>query len=116
MCRGRRIVKRPNIYKKEVYIMKKKKIISITGELASGKTVIAKIITEKLNYGIYKNGEYFRKLAKEHNMDVTSFNKYVEKHPEIDHAIEKSATEYAKTHEEFVIDARLRLVRYSRII
>ena len=55
--------------------MEKKKIISITGELASGKTVIAKIITEKLNYGIYKNGEYFRKLAKEHNMDVTSFNK-----------------------------------------
>lgn len=87
--------------------MEKKKIISITGELASGKTVIAKLITEKLNYGIYKNGEYFRKLAKEHNMDVTSFNKYVEKHPEIDHAIEKSASEYAKTHEEFVIDARL---------
>ena len=87
--------------------MEKKKIISITGELASGKTVIAKLITEKLNYGIYKNGEYFRKLAKEHNMDVTTFNKYVEKHPEIDHAIENSATEYAKTHDNFVIDARL---------
>ena len=28
--------------------MKKKKIISITGELASGKSVIAKIITEIL--------------------------------------------------------------------
>lgn len=95
--------------------MKKKKIISITGELASGKTVIAKIITEKLNYGIYKNGEYFRRLAKENNMDVTSFNKYVEKHPEIDQAIERSATEYAKTHEQFVIDARLRMVCSTRI-
>lgn len=95
--------------------MEKKKIISITGELASGKTVIAKIITEKLNYGIYKNGEYFRRLAKEHNMDVTSFNKYVEKHPEIDQAIERSASQYAKTHEEFVIDARLRMVCSTRI-
>lgn len=96
--------------------MEKKKIISITGELASGKTVITKLITEKLNYGIYKNGEYFRKLAKEHNMDVTSFNKYVEKHPEIDQAIERSASEYAKTHEEFVIDARLRMVCSTRIL
>lgn len=85
----------------------KKQIISIAGELASGKGVISKAITEKLNYGIYRNGEYFRKLAKEHNMDVTSFNIYVEKHPEIDYEIEKSAAEYAKTHDKFVIDARL---------
>lgn len=85
----------------------KKEIISIAGELASGKGVISKSITEKLDYGIYRNGEYFRKLAKQHNMDVTSFNKYVEKHPEIDFQIEKSAAEYAKTHNKFVIDARL---------
>lgn len=85
----------------------KKHIISIAGELASGKGVISKAIIEKLNYGIYRNGEYFRKLAKEHNMDVTSFNKYVKNHPEIDLAIEKSASEYAKTHDNFVIDARL---------
>ena len=85
----------------------KKHIISIAGELASGKGVISKAIIEKLNYGIYRNVEYFRKLAKEHNMDVTSFNKYVKNHPEIDLAIEKSASEYAKTHDNFVIDARL---------
>lgn len=87
--------------------MEKRKIISLAGELASGKGVVSKIITEKLNYGIYRNGEYFRKLAKENNMDVTTFNKYVANHPEIDFAIEKSAAEYAKTHDEFVIDARL---------
>lgn len=87
--------------------MEKKEIISIAGELASGKGVVSKAITEKLNYGIYRNGEYFRKLAKEHNMDVTSFNIYVEQHPEIDLQIEKSASEYAKTHDKFVIDARL---------
>lgn len=87
--------------------MKKKHIISIAGELASGKGTISKIIVEKLNYGIYRNGEHFRKLAKEHNMDVTTFNEYVKQHPEIDIEIEKSATQYAKTHEKFIIDARL---------
>ena len=40
-------------------------------------------------------------------MDITSFNLYVEKHPEIDKKIEYSATEYAKTHDNFIIDARL---------
>lgn len=87
--------------------MEKKKIISITGELASGKGVISNVIIEKLNYGIYRNGEYFRKLAKEHNMSVTEFNEYVNEHPEIDIEIENSAAEYAKTHDKFVIDARL---------
>ena len=85
----------------------KKEIISIAGELASGKGAVSSVLTEKLGYGIYRNGEYFRKLAKEHNMDVTNFNIYVESHPEIDIQIEKSASEYAKTHDKFVIDARL---------
>lgn len=85
----------------------KKEIISIAGELASGKGAVSNVLIEKLKYGIYRNGEYFRKLAKEHNMDVTSFNKYVENHPEIDRQIEKSASEYAKEHDKFIIDARL---------
>ena len=92
----------------------KKEIISIAGELASGKGAVSDIITKELNYGIYRNGEYFRKLAIEHNMDVTTFNKYVKEHPEIDFQIERSATEYAKDHDKFVIDARLRMVCCAR--
>lgn len=87
--------------------MEKKQIISLAGELASGKGAISNVLIEKLNYGIYRNGEYFRKLAKEHNMDVTTFNEYVEDHPEIDIQIENSASEYAKEHDKFIIDARL---------
>ena len=87
--------------------MDKKNIISLAGDLASGKGTVSKILSEKLNYGIYRNGEYFRKLAKEMGMDVTSFNKYVENHTEIDRQIEKSAADYAKEHDNFIIDARL---------
>ena len=85
----------------------KKNIISLGGELASGKGTTSVILAEKLNYSIYRNGEYFRKLAKESGMDVTEFNEYVKKHPEIDIQIEKSAAEHAKTHDNFIIDARL---------
>ncbi len=87
--------------------MKKKHIISLGGELASGKGTTSRVLMQRLNYGIYRNGDYFRKLAKDMNMDVTTFNIYVEKHPEIDRQIENSAAEYAKTHDNFIIDARL---------
>ena len=87
--------------------MIKKHIISLGGELASGKGTVSNIIQKKLNYTIYRNGEYFRKLAEESNMDITAFNKHVESHPEIDRQVENSASEYAKSHDHFIIDARL---------
>lgn len=85
----------------------KKHIISLGGELASGKGTVSKILMEKLNFGVYRNGDYFRKLAKDMEMDVTTFSEYVMKHPEIDKQIENSASEYAKNHDNFIIDARL---------
>lgn len=87
--------------------MVKKNIISLAGELSSGKGVVSKILMEELNYGVYRNGDYFRKLAKEKGMSVTEFNEYVKNHTEIDIQIENSAKEYAKNHENFIIDARL---------
>ncbi len=87
--------------------MKKKNIISISGDLASGKGSVSEILMEKLGYGIYRNGEYFRKLAKEYNMTLSEFGDYVAKHPEIDIEIENSAKEYAKENDNFIIDARL---------
>ncbi len=87
--------------------MKKKNIISLAGDLASGKGTVSEILIKDLNYGIYRNGEYARKLAKEKGLDITSFNSYLAEHPEIDLQIEKSAAEYAEEHDEFIIDARL---------
>lgn len=87
--------------------MQKRNIITIAGDLASGKGTVTNLLKEELNYEIYRNGEYFRKLAKEKGMSVTEFNVYVEEHPEIDIQIETSAKEYAKTHDNLIIDARL---------
>ena len=87
--------------------MKKKSIISLSGDLASGKGEVSKILMSKLSYGIYRNGEYFRKLAKEYNMDLQTFGEYVKDHPEIDIEIEKSAENYARNNDRFIIDARL---------
>lgn len=95
--------------------MEKKHIISLGGELASGKGTVSKLLMDRLNFGVYRNGDYFRKLAKEMEMDITTFNIYVKEHPEIDRQVENSASEYAKEHDNFIIDARLRMVCCSRI-
>ena len=87
--------------------MEKKNIISLAGDLAAGKGTISEILIKKLDYGIYRNGEYARKLAKDMGLDITSFNAFLAEHPEIDLQIEKSAAEYAQTHDNFIIDARL---------
>lgn len=87
--------------------MKKRNIISLAGDLAAGKGTVSKILIKDLDYGIYRNGEYARKLARDMGLDITSFNEYLADHPEIDLQIEKSASEYAKEHDNFIIDARL---------
>ena len=87
--------------------MSKRTIISIAGDLSSGKTTVTRLMQESLGYEIYRNGEYFRKLAAEKGMSVTEFNVYVKEHPEIDRQIEQSAKEYATEHENLIIDARL---------
>ena len=87
--------------------MEKKHIISLAGDLAAGKGTVSDILIKELNYGIYRNGEYARKLARDMKLDITSFNAFLAEHPEIDRKIENSASEYAKEHDNFIIDARL---------
>ena len=85
----------------------KKHIISLTGDLAAGKTTITKLLIEELGYSIYKNGERFRNMAKEMNMSVSEFGDYVDKHPEIDRDLDDFARKFGEENDYFIIDARL---------
>ena len=87
--------------------MEKKHIISITGDLASGKTTVTRFLKEELGYDIYKNGERFREMAKALNMSVSEFGDYVNEHPEIDIELDNYARKYGEEHDNFIIDARL---------
>lgn len=82
-------------------------IISMAGDIASGKGTVTSLLQKELGYEIYKNGEYVRKLAKEMNMSIIEFQEYLNAHEEIDRQVEKSAALYAKEHDNLIIDARL---------
>lgn len=87
--------------------MEKKHIITITGDHASGQGTLSKFLQDEFGYEIYRNGQYARKLAKERGMSITEFQVYLNEHPQMDRKIEQSATEYADTHDNLIIDAKL---------
>ena len=57
-------------------------ILTISGKHGSGKSVIGKKIALALDIKYYSTGQAFRDLAKEMNMSLEEFTKYVENHPE----------------------------------
>ncbi len=85
----------------------KKQMICISGNIAVGKTEVASLIAQKLEYGIYKASESFRKMARENNMDLVTFNDYVKANPEIDRNIEAKTKEVIDSNTHMIIDARL---------
>ena len=44
--------------------MSKRTIISLAGDLGSGKSTIASMISEILSYPIHRNGDFFRAIGK----------------------------------------------------
>lgn len=87
--------------------MSKKHIVTITGDHASGQGTLSKFFQEEFGYEIYRNGQYARKLAKDMGMSIIEFQVYLNEHPDLDKQIERSATEYASSHDNLVIDAKL---------
>ena len=85
----------------------KKQMICITGNIAVGKSEVAKLVAEKLNWDIYKASQAFREKAREMNMSLVDFCVYVETHPKIDIEIEETTKRKVKDGKMLVVDARL---------
>ena len=85
----------------------KKQMICISGNIAVGKTEVAAKLSEKLDYGLYKASESFRRLARENNMDLVEFNDFVKSNPDIDRNIEAKTKEVIDSNTNMIIDARL---------
>lgn len=87
--------------------MKKRKIIAITGNIAAGKSKVANYIAERLNMSTYCVSHYFRELARKHNMDIATFNEYIEDKSEIDKYIDEEMIKYVDGKDNLVVDSRL---------
>ena len=83
------------------------KIITITGDLGSGKSTISNILCKKLGFEYVYTGMIHRKIAERHGMNAFELNKYAEEHPEIDDEIDSTFKTLDKAHKNYIVDSRL---------
>lgn len=81
-------------------------ILTISGLHGTGKSTIAKLITEKLGLQYYSTGQAFRDLAQEMNMTLEKFSEYAEKNPEIDKELDSKIIGIARKG-NIIIDGQL---------
>ncbi len=80
--------------------------ITITGGLYSGKSCVAKAISEAIDYTYFSVGELQRKLAVEKGMSIMEYNDYMF-HNNLDHEVDNKTMEIGRKQENFIFDARL---------
>ena len=82
------------------------KIISITGDLGSGKSTVSNLLLKELNYEYIYTGNIQREIAKRYNMTTFELNKYAETHPEIDNEIDNTFKSLNDAS-NLIVDSRL---------
>lgn len=81
--------------------------ITISGKAGSGKSTVAKLLSEKLNLKHYSIGDLMRAMANEKGIGLIELNKLAENDKSIDFELDKRLKELGKTKNNFVVDGRL---------
>lgn len=81
--------------------------ITISGEVASGKSTIGKLLAEKLNYKFLSIGNRTREFAESKGLDIVQFQKECLIDPNIDKLIDQKFSDECNDCENLVIDYRL---------
>jgi CMP/dCMP kinase len=84
-----------------------KELISISGDIGSGKSAVGKRVAAALGWEYMSTGAIYREIAAARSMTVLELNQYGEKNPEIDFELDKRSTEIGRTRSRLVIDSRM---------
>ncbi len=80
-------------------------VVALGGPPGSGKSTAGRRVAERLGLEYTSAGEVFRAEAKRRGMDVESFNRFVESHPEIDRELDR--TMQALAHPGRLLEGRI---------
>jgi len=81
-------------------------IVSFNGQEGSGKSTIAKMVSEKLNLPRYYMGQMFRDMAAEKNMTLPEFRKICDVDPNFDRTVDDYIVKLSQEQNAFVIESR----------
>ena len=81
--------------------------ITLAGDQGSGKSTVAQILRTSLSAEIFSTGSFARACATRMGMDIESFNRYSEAHPEIDYEIDGSLVKLNDDPRDLIVDSRM---------
>ena len=81
--------------------------ITITGDLGSGKSTIAKILSEELNLKYLSTGAIQRQIARRYSMTTLELNNLADTNKDIDKEIDDNLRALNTLDKNFVVDSRL---------
>ena len=82
-------------------------IITISGDIGSGKSTTGKILVNKLGYQYISTGGIQRKIAEEMQLTTLELNLLSEKDPSIDQKIDQYTRDLSESKEHYIVDSRL---------
>ena len=81
--------------------------ITISGPPGSGKTTLARLISERTGMELIYAGQIFRDMAEERGMSLEDFGRLAEKDESIDSGLDERMLEIAREKEDAIFDGRL---------
>jgi len=82
-------------------------IITISGDIGSGKSTTGKLLQKKLEYQYLSTGAIQRKIAAEMGMTTLELNKLTESRLDIDEKIDGYTRALNDAPEDYIVDSRL---------
>lgn len=83
--------------------------ITITGNLGSGKSTVAKLLSEKYNFEVYSTGKIQRELAGQMNLSTLELNQLMMSDRKYDHMIDDATARISRDNKDkdIIFDSRL---------
>ena len=81
--------------------------ITITGDLGSGKSTVAKALCKLLNFKYLSTGKIQREIGAQKGMNTLELNYFSENNAEIDNLIDDMLIKLNDSEEQYVLDSRM---------
>lgn len=82
-------------------------IITLSGQLGSGKSTIGKMLAEKLGYSFYSTGNMQRQIAVRYGVTTLELNEMCKTNPEIDREIDSVLIDLPLSGQNYIVDSRV---------
>jgi len=82
-------------------------IITITGDLGSGKSTVAKLVAKELKLNYYSTGSIFRKLALDMQLSLKDLGELAKTDKRIDKRIDDYQKKLGEKEDDFILEGRL---------